>query len=60
MILVLVIWSFTNAAMIHMIFTWIGSKFVMSELPRVGNEKLLNGLSEGVFIIEEETSHVLF
>ena len=32
----------------------------MAEVPRVGNEKLLNGLQESVFIIEEETSHVLF
>ena len=46
--------------MVHMIITWVGSKFIMSELPRIGNEKLLNSLQEGVFIIEEETSHVLF
>ena len=56
----LIVVQFFDTALIHMIITWVGSKFVMSELPRVGNEKLLNGLQEGVFIIEEETSHVLF
>ena len=60
MSLMLVCWQLVNSALVHMIITWIGSKFVTSELPRVGNEKLLNGLQEGVFIIEEETSHVLF
>ena len=56
----LVFWSFINTGMIHIVITWMGSMFVKAELPRIGNEKLLNGLQEGVFIVEEETSHVLF
>ena len=44
MLLVLIAWSFIYAALAHMIITWVGSLLVMSELPRVGNEKLLNGL----------------
>ena len=39
---------------------WLGCVYVKSELPRIGNETLLNDLKEGVFIIEEETSLVLF
>ena len=40
--------------------SWLASIYVKSELPRIGNETLLNDLKEGVFIIEEETSLVLF
>ena len=52
----LLIVQFFDTAMTHMVVTWMGKTFVKSEVPRVGNEKLLNGLQEGVFIIEEETS----
>ena len=56
MTLMLLIVQFFDTAMTHMVVTWMGKTFVKSEVPRVGNEKILNGLQEGVFIIEEETS----
>ena len=49
-----------TTAIACMIITWIGFIFVEAELPRLGNEKLLNGLKEGVFIIEEESSIIQF
>ena len=48
------------SAIAYMIITWIGSIFVEAEIPRLGNEKLLNGLKEGVFIIEEDSSIIQF
>ena len=39
---------------------WVGYIYVQAELPRISNEKLLNNLKEGVFIIEDESSLVLF
>ena len=44
MFLDLFVWSFIDAALAHMLITFVGSLLVKSELPRVGNEKLLNGL----------------
>ena len=44
----------------YMIIMWVGSKYVEAELPRLGNEKLLNGLKEGVFITEEESGIIKF
>ena len=47
-------------AFANMIFTWIGSIYVAAELRRQGNEKLLNGLKEGILILEEDTSVIKF
>ena len=44
----------------YMTITYFGYVFVFAELPRLGNEKLLNGLKEGVFIIEEDSSIIKF
>ena len=40
--------------------SWLGQKFVKAEIPRIGNENLLNGLKEGVFVTDEDTNLVLF
>ena len=39
---------------------YLGYLYIRAELPRAGNEALLNSLKEGVFIIEETSSTVLF
>ena len=45
---------------IYLIFSLAGSYYVKAEVPRIGNEKLLNGLKEGVFVIDEDSQSVLF
>ena len=40
--------------------SWVGIKFLGSELPREGNEQLLEDLKDGVFIVEEETDKVRY
>ena len=45
---------------IYLIFSLAGSYYVKAEIPRIGNEKLLNGLEEGVFVIDENSQSVLF
>ena len=45
---------------VYMLITWFGSIFVAAELPRQGHEKLLNGLKEGILIIEEDSSIIKF
>jgi len=45
---------------VHMITKACGMLFVDAELLRVGNDALLNGLDEGVIIIDEGTGKVTF
>ena len=45
---------------IYMLITWVGNLFVAAELPRQGHEKLLNGLKEGILILEEDSSIIKF
>ena len=45
---------------IHVMLTWIGFQYVAAELPRESNERLLNNLQEGVFIVSEDNKEVLF
>ena len=45
---------------IHVLYTWVGSLFVAAELPRQGHEKLLNGLKEGILILEEDSNIIKF
>ena len=52
--------NFFNMFVIHMITTACGMLFVDAELLRVGNDALLNGLDEGVIIIDEGTGKVTF
>ena len=48
-VLVLVV-SFTA---IYLMICWIGHFYVKAEVSRVSNEKLLDNLDEGLFILEE-------
>ena len=45
---------------LHILFEAFGHYYVNSEMPRLGNEKLLNGLKEGVFIIDKKEDTLLF
>ena len=51
---------FVMSAFAQVIITWAGSIFVASELPRQGNDELLNGLKEGILILEEDSSIIKF
>ena len=44
----------------HCLLSYTGYIYVASEAPRISNEKLLNNLDEGVCIIEENDSSILF
>ena len=46
--------------LIHLFYSWIGFTYLASELPRESNEELLNNLKEAVFILDEQSSAVLF
>lgn len=46
------IWQLVFAGAIHIIINWLGYKFVKAEIPRIGNEAILNGLKEGVFVLD--------
>ena len=45
---------------IHFCISWCGSLYVKAELPRIGNESILNGLKESVFVTDEENQSILF
>ena len=52
--------NFFNAVLVYLILSWAGKIYVQSELLRAGNEELLNNLTEGVFIMDEQSKSVLF
>lgn len=43
---------FINLVIIHCFISQTGYLYVEAEMPRVGNEKLLNSLEEGIFIVD--------
>ena len=45
---------------VHVLLSWIGYQYVAAELPRESNERLLNNLQEGLFIVSEDNKEVLF
>ena len=49
-----------SCASIHIMISWIGLKFIEAELPRESNERLLNNFKEGVIILNEQKSEILF
>ena len=49
-----------SAAILYYMSSWVGTLFVQSELPRESNERLLNDLKEGLFIIDEQDSQIIF
>ena len=52
-LVILTSWAFV-------LFSWVGNYFVEAELPRLGNDQLLNNLKEGIVIIEEDSSIIKF
>ena len=49
-----------TTAFIHIFLSLFGYTFVSSEASRVANEKLLNNLDQGVFIMDQNDGSVLF
>lgn len=45
---------------IHLIINAFGLKYIEAELPRDSNDKLLNNLKEGVFIISKQDQEIQF
>ena len=57
------IWNFVyvfNLSMLYFIMSWIGHMYVEAEIPRQSNERLLNNLKEGVFIVGEDQRKIMF
>ena len=46
--------------MMHWIITGVGFIYVDAEVLRRGNDQLLDNLEEGVIIVEETTSDILY
>lgn len=46
------IWQIVFTGIFNYFINWLGHKFVKAEVPRIGNENLLNGLKEGVFVTD--------
>ena len=44
----------------HICFSWIGKIYLKSEILRTGNDKLLNNLKEGVFVVDETKDKIRF
>lgn len=53
-------YGMTICAILYLCFSVFGSYYVKAEIPRIGNENLLNGLKEGVYVIDEDSQSVLF
>ena len=49
-----------SANLLHCVYSYMAYLFVDAEDPSVSNEKLLNNLEEGVFIVEKDCSSVCF
>lgn len=54
------VWQTINISCIHLVFNWVGNTFVKTELSKRGNEGILNNLSEGVVIVDQESGIVQF
>ena len=50
-------WNFT---VVHLIYTWVGNTFVKTEVTKRGNEGILDSLSEGVVIVDQDSGIVQF
>mmetsp|Transcript_27432 Transcript_27432/g.36695 ORF Transcript_27432/g.36695 Transcript_27432/m.36695 type:complete len:177 (+) Transcript_27432:477-1007(+) len=53
-------WHSLNLFFIHLIISKVGMLFVETEVLRSGNEKILDGLEEGVVIVEEDSHDILY
>ena len=54
------VYGITISAIIYLIFSLAGSYYVKAEVPRIGNENLLNGLKEAVYVFDESSQSALF
>lgn len=54
------LWQFFCFWMIHLVLSWMGHTFVTIELTKRGNEGILDNLSEGVVIVEQDSGIVKF
>ena len=44
----------------YLLISWSGANYVKAEIPRLGNESLLNGLKEAVFVFDDDSRDILF
>ena len=49
-----------NITFMHCLISVTGYLYVEAEIPRIGNEKLLNQLEEGVFIVDQASGETIF
>ena len=54
------IWQCMNLACIHLVYNWVGNTYVKTEVTKRGNEGILDNLSEGVVIVDQESGIVQF
>ena len=45
---------------VYVLISWSGAQYVRAEIPRIGNENILNGLKEAVFVVDEDSRYILF
>ena len=55
-----ILYQFFNLFMIHVSTNLVGLLYVEAEILRSGNDKLLNEMSEGVIIMDQDNGMVLF
>ena len=53
-------WHILNMFFIHWIITKVGFLFIDAEVLRRDNEELLDGLEEGVIILEKKSNDILY
>ena len=58
--MLMVPWHILTMFCVHWIITKVGFLFIEAEVLRKGNEQLLDGLEEGVIIVEEQSKDILF
>ena len=46
--------------MAHIVISWIGKRYVKSEILKGGNDTLLDNLKEGVIVVDEAVDRVRF
>ena len=54
------LWHSLNLLIIHLMVVKVGMLYCDAEVLRGGNEQLLDGIEEGVIILEEESLDILY
>lgn len=49
-----------SLCMAHIVISWIGKRYVKSEILKGGNDTLLDNLKEGVIVVDEAVDRVRF